>query len=157
MIVFVVDANNNIGHPTRRCEMIRKLLKRGEAKVLKGGLKPGQPIVVKLIKKTFSKPIDCEFRVGIDPGYKHIGYCVYKIYNTNIIKLFSKVHNMVLRILNYMFEIETIINVNNTANHVHHIVWKSNRWSDSPFNLILLCPECHKKVHACKVVCPISQ
>jgi len=89
MIVFVVDANNNIGHPTRRCEMIRKLLKRGEAKVLKGGLKPGQPIVVKLIKKIFSNPIDCEFRVGIDPGYKHIGYCVYKIYNNKVIKLFS--------------------------------------------------------------------
>jgi len=44
--------------------------------------------------------------------------------------------------------------VSNTVNHVHHIVWKSNGGSDSPLNLILLCSECHKKVHACKIVCP---
>jgi len=61
---------------------------------------------------------------------------------------------MVSRILNHMFEIETIINVNNTANHVHHIVWKSNGGSDRPLNLILL-PDCYTKVHAGKVVCPI--
>ena len=90
MIVFVVDSRNNIGHPTRKCDMIRRLLKRGKAKVLKGGLKSGQPILVQIFKKfDKSKTIDCEFRVGIDPGYKHIGYCVYKIYSNKVIKLFS--------------------------------------------------------------------
>jgi len=213
------------------------------------------------------KTIDCEFRVGIDPGYKHIGYCVYKIYSNKVIKLFSgevetrtsdvtdnldtrrmyrnnrrgnhrknnkrkfgtakfkhpiwknrskhkfqpthwhlinshsnllgwifdriPVDQSKLHVEYNKFDLHKIINPNirnwqyakgtqygfentklyvrnrdnyqcqickkyvaNTVNHVHHIVWKSNGGSDNPLNLILLCPECHKKVHACKIVCP---
>lgn len=32
--------------------------------------------------------------------------------------------------------------------HVHHIVFRSNGGTDSPENLIVLCPACHNKVHA---------
>jgi hypothetical protein len=31
MIVYVRDARNNIGHPTIKCSMIRKLLKQNRA------------------------------------------------------------------------------------------------------------------------------
>ena len=39
MYVFIVDVDGNIGHPTRKCKTIRKWLKQGKAKVLKGGLR----------------------------------------------------------------------------------------------------------------------
>lgn len=271
MIAFIVDSKNSIGHPTRKCKMIRKLLKQGKAKVLKGGLKSKQPILVQLLTKVFdkSKTIDCEFRIGIDPGYQNIGYCVFKIYNNKIIKLFSgevilriaaikdnldtrrmyrrnrrhlhrknikrkfgnakfkhpiwknrKKHklqpmhkflinshiNVLQKILKLIpfdqmkihiehnkFDIHKIIKPNiykwqyqkgdqygfenikayvrnrdnyqcqickkqvgKLPNEVHHIVWKSKGGSDRPLNLILLCPECHTKVHSYKITCPVK-
>jgi len=50
MLIFVVDSKNNIGHPTRQYEMIRRLLKCKKAKILKGDQKSGQPILVQLVK-----------------------------------------------------------------------------------------------------------
>jgi len=86
MITFVIDSRNNIGHPTRKGRMVRRLLKKGKAKVLKGGLKKGQPLLIQLLDKVFdkSKTIKVNFRIGIDPGYKHIGYSVFKIYKNHI-------------------------------------------------------------------------
>jgi len=271
MIAFTIDSRNNVGHPTAKCKMIRKLLKQGKAKVLKGGLKSKQPILVQLLTKVFnkSKTIDCEFRVGIDPGYQHIGYCVFKIYNNKIIKLFfgevvlrtssikdnldirrmyrqnrrhlhrknvkrkfgnakfkhpiwknRKKHkfqsthkflinshiNVLQKILKLIpfdqsklhieynkFDIHKIIKPNiykwqyqkgdqygfenikayvrhrdnyqcqickkqvgKLPNEVHHIAWKSNGGSDRPDNLILLCSECHIKVHNHKIACPVK-
>ena len=80
MVTFLIDGKNNILHPTKKSDMIYRWLRQGKAKVLKGGLKPGQPLLVQVFK-TFMKPTkcNCEFRIGIDPGYKHIGYCIYKI------------------------------------------------------------------------------
>lgn len=92
MVTFIVDGKNNILHPTTKSDMVYRWLKRGEAKVLKGGLRRGEPILIQVFKK-FNRPTkdNSEFRIGIDPGYKHIGYCIYKI-NTkkqNITKLIS--------------------------------------------------------------------
>ena len=69
MITFIIDSRNNIGHPTRRSKMVRQLLKKGKAKVLKGGLKKGQPLLIQIFKKfDKSKTIKADFRIGIDPG-----------------------------------------------------------------------------------------
>ncbi len=88
MVVFVTDARNNIGHPTRRSGWINKKLKEGTAKKLK---RYGNVIQVQILDHIFNKSetIDCEFRIGIDPGYQHIGFCLYKIFNKKITKLLS--------------------------------------------------------------------
>ena len=88
MLVFVTDARNNIGHPTRRSGWINKKLKNGSAKKLK---RYKNLIQVQLLDRVFNKnkTVDCEFRMGIDPGYQHVGFCIYKIYNRKITKLFS--------------------------------------------------------------------
>ena len=38
MITFLVDEEGNTLHPTNKSDMIRRWLKQGKAKVLKGGL-----------------------------------------------------------------------------------------------------------------------
>ena len=35
--------------------------------------------------------------------------------------------------------------------HRHHIIWKSNGGKDTPENLVLLHPECHRQVHSLKL------
>jgi len=87
-IVFLTDARNNIGHPTRRSGWINKKLRNGTAKKIK---RYNNLIQVQLLDRVFdkSKSVECEFRIGIDPGYQHIGFCVYKIYNKKLTNLFS--------------------------------------------------------------------
>jgi hypothetical protein len=87
-IVFVIDARNNIGHPTRRSGWINKKLQNGSAKKLK---RYKNLIQVQLLDRVFDKSetVDCEFRIGIDSGYQHIGFCVYKIYKRKLVNLFS--------------------------------------------------------------------
>jgi len=273
MITFVIDSRNNVGHPTRKGRMVRRLLKKGKAKVLKGGLKKGQPLLIQLLDKVFnkSKTIKADFRIGIDPGYKHIGYSVFKIYTkkdkSNHIELlltgevetrtfeitknlsdrkmyrntrryyrrknvkrkfdsakfrhprwknrakhmFQLTHRHLItshiNLLKWIFkripknqcelhleynnfDIQKIINpkiqgnqyqqglqygfeniksyirnrdnytcqickkkIANIRNEVHHIIPKSKGGSNRPDNLILLCQDCHKKVHTGKAVC----
>jgi len=268
MITFVIDSRNNVGHPTRKGRMVRRLLKKGKAKVLKGSLKKGQPLLIQLLDKVFdkSKTIKANFRIGIDPGYKHIGYSVFKIYKNHIDLLltgevetrtseitknlsdrkmyrnnrrgyrrknvkrkfesvkfrhprwknrakhmFQPTHRHLItshiNLLKWLFkripkeqcelhleynnfDIQKIINPNirnwqyskglqygfeniksyirnrdnytcqickkkiaNIRNEVHHIKFRSNGGSNRPDNLILLCQECHKKVHTGKAVC----
>jgi len=268
LITFIIDSENNVGHPTRNSKMVHRLLKNGRAKVIGGGLKQGDPIVVKLLDKVFneSEIKDVEYRIGIDPGYRHIGYCVYKIHNNKVVKLFAgevetrtseviknlsdrKMYRNIRRqhrrknvkrkfdsvkfrhpiwknrakhkfqpthwhlinshknLLNWIFKripkeqcklhieynkfdsqkminpnirnwqyskglqygfenIKSYIrsrdnytcqicnkNVGNIRNEVHHIIPKSKGGSNRPDNLILLCPDCHKKVHTGKATC----
>jgi len=87
MLVFVVDSKNNIGHPTRNCRMVRRLLKKGKAILVAGGAKKGQPIVIKLLDKVFdeSKSINAKFRIEINLHSNHnpayVDCKIYKIDN----------------------------------------------------------------------------
>ena len=87
MIYFMKDKNGKLGHPTRRADMITKHLKRGTAKIIR---RTKDTITIQLLDKEFhdEDTVDVEFRLGLDPGYKHIGFAVFKIFNNNITKLF---------------------------------------------------------------------
>jgi len=92
MVTFLVDAKNRPLYPTRKSDMIRRWLRTGKAKVLKGGLRKGEPILVQVFKQL--KPLvdsKVEFRIGIDPGYSHVGYSILKIDTSKktIVKLMS--------------------------------------------------------------------
>jgi len=88
-MVYIVDARNNIGHPTQKHDMVGRLIRNNKAKIIRRFGK--NVIIVQLLNKVFdsSETIDCEFRIGIDPGYKHIGFALFKIFNFKIIKLLS--------------------------------------------------------------------
>lgn len=88
MVVFTIDARNNIGQPTRRIGWINKKLKNGTAKKIK---RYGNLIQVQLLDRVFNeaKSVDCEFRIGIDPGFQHIGFSLYKIYKKKITRIFE--------------------------------------------------------------------
>jgi len=263
-----MDSQGNIGHPTRKGRMVRRLLKKGKAKVIAGGVKKGQPLLIQLLDKVFdkSKTIDTEFRIGIDSGYKYIGYSLFKIYKNhielllsgevetrtsevtknlsdrkmyrslrhqyrrkNVKRKFSKAkfrhpkwknrakhafqptHRHLItshiNILKWLFkrvpkdqcevhleyskfDVQKMINpgihswqyqrgpqygfenvkayirdrdnytcqickkhIANEKNEVHHIIPRSKGGSDRPDNLILLCQNCHTKVHTGKVSC----
>lgn len=79
-VIFTTDRNGNPGHPTRRFDQVRKLVRRGEARIVGGGAS-GKPPVVVFFKKKFdsSKTIDRRFIVTIDPGYNTIGFAVCEV------------------------------------------------------------------------------
>jgi hypothetical protein len=52
MYVFTIDKNNNLGHPTNNCKMIRTLLKQKKIKIVK---RIGKTILVKFLYKEFDK------------------------------------------------------------------------------------------------------
>jgi len=269
-MIYIVDARNNIGHPTKKHDMIGRLIKNGRAKIIKHLNK--DITIVQILDKVFneSKTINCEFRIGIDPGYENIGFAVFKIHNMTITDLFTgeaqlrtanikkgldgrrmyrrnrrylarknikkqfgkgnakfkhpiwrnrKKHsfqvthlhliqshrNVLAKLLKLVpieqvkihleynkFDIHKMItpkiqsfyyqrgqqfgfdnvknyvrnrdnyhcqicnkNVGTIPNEVHHIIWRSQvGCSDRPDNLILLCPECHNKVHKKGLPCP---
>ncbi len=88
MLVFVIDKNGKMGHPTRKCGMIRRKLKNGSAKVVR---RFGKTIVVQLKEVEFKDEdtIDCKFVLGIDPGYKYIGYYIIKLYKNKVFDILS--------------------------------------------------------------------
>ena len=88
-MVYIIDSRNNVGHPTQKHDMIRRLINNGRAKIVR---RLGKNIIlVQLLDKVFdsSKTIDCEFRIGIDPGYTHVGFAIFKISGFKITKLLS--------------------------------------------------------------------
>jgi len=56
---------------------------------------------------------------------------------------FQKIKNVILYIHSYEC---FMCNFVSTKNHVHHI--DRNHSNNDPFNLIPLCPDCHKKIHS---------
>ena len=44
-MVFTVDRHGNPGHPTRRFDLIRKLKKRGQVRIIGGGAS-GKPAIL---------------------------------------------------------------------------------------------------------------
>jgi len=87
MVIYLVDGKNNPLHPTKKLDMIRRWIKQNKAEIAK----LSENIILIQVFKIFdkSKTINCEFRIGIDPGYKNIGFALFKIYKDSITKLFS--------------------------------------------------------------------
>ena len=85
MLYFIIDADGNVGHPTKKADMIRRWLKTGRAKIKDRG---ADWMILKITKKIDrEKTIPCQFRIGIDPGYLNIGYAIYKVTETKIEKM----------------------------------------------------------------------
>ena len=85
MLYFIIDADGNVGHPTKKADMIRRWLKTGRAKIKDRG---ADWMILKITKKIDrEKTIPCQFRIGIDPGYLNIGYAIYKVTDTKIEKM----------------------------------------------------------------------
>ncbi|ACM61540.1 HNH endonuclease [Caldicellulosiruptor bescii] len=80
MVIFTVDKHGRPGHPTRRFDMVRKLVKQGRAKIIGGGAS-GKPPVVMFLDREFdySKTIERRLFVVLDPGYHHIGFAVCEL------------------------------------------------------------------------------
>jgi hypothetical protein len=85
MLYYIVDVDGDVGHPTKKADMIRRWLKSGRAKIKNRGT---DWMLVKITKKIdLDKTIPSQFRIGIDPGYLNIGYAVYKVTDTKIEKV----------------------------------------------------------------------
>ncbi|RDV83919.1 RRXRR domain-containing protein [Ammonifex thiophilus] len=76
-MVFTVDKNGRPGHPTRRYDMIRKLRKRGKARIVGGGASGKPPVVIFLDREfDYSRTVGRKLVVALDPGYRYIGFAV---------------------------------------------------------------------------------
>ena len=83
MYYFIIDGRNNILHPTRRTKMIHYWIKSGRARFIGKNL-------VRIFKHfNKAKTISCKFIVGVDPGYKNIGFSISKIYKSQIINILN--------------------------------------------------------------------
>ena len=85
MLIFVIDSRNKPLYPTTKEGWAETIVKRGKAKWIRKRI-----IILKLSYPINNTPRDQEsyFSIGIDTGYKNIGYCVYKITGTKVQKLF---------------------------------------------------------------------
>ena len=83
--IFVVDANGNPGHPTRKASWVRKVLKRKLGRLIGGGASK-HPVVLRLNSQIFdySRTVEKTFTIALDPGSKHIGYSVLMYYKGTI-------------------------------------------------------------------------
>lgn len=88
VVVFTRDRYGNPGHPTRRFDMIRKLLRRGQVKIIGGG-KTRKPPVVVFLNKVFNpkKTVDRKFLISVDPGYEKSGFAVCEVKNNSLVVL----------------------------------------------------------------------
>jgi 5-methylcytosine-specific restriction endonuclease McrA len=88
LTVFTKDRSGNPGHPTRRVDMIRKLLKRKQVRITGGG-PSGKPVVVIFLYKEFDpdRTVNRRFINVIDPGYNWIGFAVCEIKGNRLIVL----------------------------------------------------------------------
>ncbi|ADQ06168.1 HNH endonuclease [Caldicellulosiruptor hydrothermalis 108] len=80
MLLFTIDRNGKPGHPTRRFDMVRKLVKRRRAKIIGGGAS-GKPPVVMFLDREFdySKTVSRKLIIVLDPGYHCIGFVVCEL------------------------------------------------------------------------------
>jgi hypothetical protein len=80
---FIIDGRNNIQHPTKKSDMIHRWIKRGKARFI------GKNLVQVFKQFDKAKTISCKFIIGIDPGYKNIGYSIFKIYKNKLQNLLN--------------------------------------------------------------------
>ena len=87
MLIFVRDSRNRILSPTTRFSWVKKVLSRNQGKIQHRG---------KLYVLTLNYPVTSKTRdtqtqyvIGLDSGYKNIGYAVYKVTKTQVIELFA--------------------------------------------------------------------
>jgi len=74
MVVYTLDSKMRPGHPIRRFDMVRKLLKRREVRVIGGGASKKPPVVV-FLKKEFDylRTMERKFIYFLDPGHLNLG------------------------------------------------------------------------------------
>ncbi len=85
-----MDRLGNAGHPTRRFDLIRKLIKRGEVKI-KGGGTSGKPTIAVFTKKVFdsAKTVKRNYGIAVDPGYETIGFAVVEAKDNSLDVLYK--------------------------------------------------------------------
>jgi len=90
VIVFTRDRLGNAGHPTKRVDMIRKLLRRRQVRITGGGLS-GKPVVVVFLYKEFDpdRTVNRRFINIIDPGYSRIGFAVCEVAGSRLVVLYK--------------------------------------------------------------------
>jgi len=90
LIVFTRDRLGNVGHPTKRVDMIRKLLRRRQVRIIGGGLS-GKPVVVVFLYKEFDpdRTVNRRFINIIDPGYSRIGFAVCEVTGSRLVVLYK--------------------------------------------------------------------
>ncbi len=78
--VFVVDAYGKPGHPTRRMDWVRKVLRRKQGRIIGGGIS-GKPAVLVLRDRHFDsgRTVKRKFVVSLDTGYRNIGFALSEI------------------------------------------------------------------------------
>ncbi|MBU2782324.1 HNH endonuclease [Acidithiobacillus caldus] len=78
--VFVVDAYGKAGHPTRRMDWVRKILRRKQGRIIGGGIS-GKPAVLVLRGRhlDFGKTVQRKFIVALDTGYRNIGFSLSEL------------------------------------------------------------------------------
>lgn len=84
--MLTADKNGSPGHPTKRFDLIRKLRKKGEVRIV-GGAASGKPPVAVFLKREFdpAKMTERKFLVVLDPGYCYIGFVVCEVKNGKLI------------------------------------------------------------------------
>lgn len=85
-VFFIRDSRNRVLTPTTKLDLVRKLLSRGKAKFIRNRIfliQLSYPIT------SNSKDTETQFVIGLDSGYKNIGFSVFKISKDKVSKLFS--------------------------------------------------------------------
>jgi hypothetical protein len=86
MIVFVRDSRNRVLSPTTKMDWVKKQLKSNKARHIKGRL-----LLIQLNYPVISttRDTDTYYTIGLDSGYKNVGFSIFKISKNNISKLFA--------------------------------------------------------------------
>jgi len=84
MIIFVRDSRNKILYPTFKEAWANKMVRKKKARWLRRGV-----ITLQLLYPVIDPPRDTEsyFALGLDSGYKNIGYCLCKVRGNRVLIL----------------------------------------------------------------------
>ncbi|MBX6423433.1 RRXRR domain-containing protein [Thermosulfurimonas sp. F29] len=76
MLIATKDKHGNPGHPTRKVDMVFRLVRRGRAKLIGGGFKP---LCVQFLDREFdpAKTVPRRFTLVVWPGFKRVRYALF--------------------------------------------------------------------------------